>query len=431
MTDPSPITGADRSTAGGRRPVKDAAARRVRGLAGIVAAAAVLVAAGCSSSPSSSSNPPGGGTATKVVHGDTVPVVGDLGPTSFTTRGPFAVGVSTLTLPSDGAPVEVWYPATHASAKATPVTYNVTSWLPAALQSLIPASFTTATYATDAYRGVPVAGGRFPLTVFTHGYSGFRDQSTFLTTWLASWGFVVAAPDLLDNDLTAVLSGKQSTGDSADLTEIQDTISLMATENGQSTSPFDGHLDLGRVAAVGHSLGGAASEAVAAADPRVTTFIGMAGATVGAFGQASSGPASEVPDKPGMLMVGTSDHVVEPAGITRAFHAMATPKRLVTFKGFGHLLFSDICQIAPGKGGLLALADQVHVQVPANLRPLATDGCLAPDTPVTKGWPAVRQTVTAQLRHVFGFDASAAGLTGLPAAYPGVVATSLAVGTSS
>ena len=55
--------------------------------------------------------------------------------------------------------------------------------------------------------GVPVATGRYPLVVFSHGYAGFRDQSTFLTAFLASWGFVVAAPDHYSRDLTEVLGG--------------------------------------------------------------------------------------------------------------------------------------------------------------------------------------------------------------------------------
>ncbi|MGH9079986.1 MAG: alpha/beta hydrolase family protein [Acidimicrobiales bacterium] len=423
MTRPSPVAH-PRPLAAKDRPSSPIAGGQARRLAFAAIAVLVLLAAGCSSS--STSNAPTVG----VVHGDTVPVVSDLGPTSFTGPGPFAAGVKTLTLPSDGASVEVWYPAPHSAEKGSPASYNVKSWLPSSLQSLFPPNFNAATYITGAFRDAPVESGRFPLVVFAHGYSGFRDQSTFLTTRLASWGFVVAAPDLLDNDLTAVLSGQRSTSDAADLAELQDTITLMSTENGQSTSPFHDHLDLTRIAAVGHSLGGAASEAVAAADPQVTTFIGMAGATVGAFGQTASGPAAEVPQKPGMLMVGTADHVADPTGIARAFHAMVTPKRLVTFQGFGHLLFSDICEIAPGKGGLLALADQVHLTVPPSLKVLATDGCFRPDSPVKKGWPAVRQTVTAQLRHVFGFDSSLAGLTGLSAAFPGVVATNVAVGTN-
>lgn len=386
--------------------------------------ASALLAASCSSSSSATAS----SSMTHVVAGDTVPVVSNLGPRSFTTEGPFAAGVTTLQLASDGADVDVWYPVPRSAAKGEPATYSVTSWLPPSLRSLFPPNYSAATFTTGAFRDAPVAAGRFPLVVFVHGYAGFRDQSTFLTTWLASWGFVVAAPDLVDNDLTAVLSGTHASDDTADLAEIESTVSLMSSEDNVASGSLRGHVDLERLAVVGHSLGGAAAEAVAAADPRVTTFIGMAGATVGAFGQTATGPGSRVPQKPGMLMVGTNDHVADPTGIVRAFHDMVAPKRLVTFRGFGHLLFSDICAIAPGQGGLLALADQAHLAVPASLRTLATDGCLSPDTPVEKGWPAVRQAVVAQLRHVFGFDVSLAGLTGLTAAFPGVVQTNVAVG---
>jgi dienelactone hydrolase len=352
--------------------------------------------------------------------------VSNLGPKSFTGPGPFAAGETTFKLPSDGASVEVWYPATRASVKGVPeATYNVVDWLPESLKPLFPPTFTEAVYATGAYRDVPVAPGRFPLVEFTHGYSGYRDQSTFLTSRLATWGFVVEAPDLLDNDLTAILSGKGGGAITDDVTEVEDSITFIGEQNASSSSILAGHVDMHRVAAIGHSLGGAVSEAVAEADAKVTTFIGMAGATVGSFGAQSSGPASKVPTSPGMLMGGISDQIVSPAGIVRAFDAMKRPKRLVTLRGFGHLLFADICQIAPGKGGLLALAAQVHLTVPPQLSKLATDGCLAPDTPVTDGWPVVRQVVVAQLRHVFGFDSSVAALSGLGSAFPRAVSQNL------
>jgi dienelactone hydrolase len=393
---------------------------------------AVLIAAGLVTSGCSSSTSPSTQSATVVIHGDTVPTVATLGPTSFTGPGPYASGEATLSLHAGGPLVEVWYPATPASVKGhADATYNVESWLPPALQKLIPADFTGAVYKTGAYRGVPVAAGRFPMVMFTHGYSGFRDQSTFLTSRLATWGFVVAAPDLPDNDLTAVLSGSSSQGIGADIAEQQQTITLMANENGDSAGMFGGHIDTGRVAAIGHSLGGAVSEGLAAADPRVTTFIGMAGATVGSFGQSTSGPASEVPNKPGMLMVGTADQVASPASIAKAFTSMTTPKRLVTLHNFGHLVFADICEIGAGQGGLLAIANEVHITIPPSLKKLASDGCAAPDTPVTQGWPVVRQAVTAQLRHVFGFDASLAGLAGLKSAFPGTVVQNVYVGSSS
>jgi predicted dienelactone hydrolase len=359
---------------------------------------------------------------THVVDGDTVPVVHHVGPTTFTTPGPFAVGETTLTLPTDGAPVEVWYPATHANvAGQTEATYNVADWLPPALQKLIPAGFSV-TSPSGGHRGVAVAPGRFPLVVFSHGYAGFRDQSAFVTSFLATWGFVVAAPDHYSRDLTEILGGP--TGATAKTTDVQDleaTISLMGHQNASAGSPFHGHVDTKKVGAFGHSAGGVAVEALAAVDPKVATFIGLAGATVGLPGNATHGSGSTVPHQPGLLMSGTADTVVPTAGIVAAYDKMHSPKRLILIKGAGHLVFADICEIGAGQGGLLAIANALKVPIPASLKPLATDGCDAPDLPVTQSWPVARQAVTAQLRHVFGLDPSAAGLTGLTAAYPNVV----------
>lgn len=390
-------------------------------LRGAAAAAALTVLAGLLLAA-----PPAGAAAvagTKVVQGDTVPTVARLGPRSFTAPGPFGVGETTLTLPTDSAPVEVWYPATKQSVAGKPVaTYDIVNWLPASLQKLIPAGFSVS-YPSGGVTGVPVAPGRYPLVVFSHGYAGFRDQSTFLTARLASWGFVVAAPDHFSRDLTEVLGGPTAaTAKTTDVQDLKATIALMRANNASSTSPFSHHLDLRHIGAVGHSAGGAAVEALAATDPQVTTFIGMAGATVGAFAATKSGPDSIVPHQPGMLLSGTSDHVVSTASIAKAYGKLRAPKRLILLHGAGHLVFADLCEIGSGQGGLLSIAGVLHVPVPASLKPLATDGCSAPDLAPPLAWPVIRQAVTAQLRYVFGFDASRAGLTGLVAAYPTVVA---------
>jgi predicted dienelactone hydrolase len=393
--------------------------RRPRGpaLAATVLSAVATVATFAVATPAASGAPPAG---THVVHGDTVPVVAHVHATSFATSGPLGVGETTLNLPTDGAPVEVWYPATQASVAGKPIAnYDVSSWLPPALQKLIPAGFSV-TYPSGGVRDVAVAPGRYPLVVFSHGYAGFRDQSAFLTASLASWGFVVAAPDHYSRDLTEVLGGP--TGATAKTTDVQDleaTIALMAHQNASAQSPFHGHVDASRVGAVGHSAGGEAVEALAAADPKVTTFVGLAGATVGALGKAKG---ATVPHQPGMLMSGTADTVVPDTGMIASYGHMHAPKRLVLLKGAGHLVFADICEIGSGSGGLLSIAQALKVPIPASLKPLATDGCDAPDLPPPDGWPVVRQAVTAQLRHVFGFDASNAGLSGLAAAYPNVVA---------
>jgi len=369
---------------------------------------------------SASAAPPNG---THLVHGITVANVSDLGPRSFTGPGPLGVGETTLTLPTDSAPVEVWYPATRKSVAGRPQgSYNVADWLPSSLKKLVPAGFAV-TYPSGGVRGVGVAPGTYPLVVFSHGYAGFRDQSTFLTARLASWGFVVAAPDHFSRDLTEVLGGPTgATEKTTDVEDLEATIALMTKQNAEATSPFRGHVDTSLIGAVGHSAGGAAVEALAATDPHVTTFIGLAGATVGSFGQTKTGPGAVVPRQPGMLMSGTADQVVNPLTIVAAYHRLRTPKRLILIKGAGHLVFADICEIGSGQGGLLSIAAAIHVPVPASLKPLATDGCSAPDLPPPEGWPVIRQAVIAQLRHVFGFDASTRGLTGLRAAFANVVA---------
>jgi predicted dienelactone hydrolase len=407
-----------------------------RGTRGVTAAvrsgvviAALMVLAGMTAGPASigaqaagaeqSSAAPG----TTVMQGDTVPTVAHVGPKSFTKPGPLGVGETTLTLPTDSAPVEVWYPATKKSVTGKPVaTYDIANWLPASLQKLIPAGYSVA-YPSGGVRGVPVAPGRYPLVVFSHGYAGFRDQSTFLTARLASWGFVVAAPDHFSRDLTEVLGGPTAaTAKTTDVADLKATIALMKAQNASATSPFHRHVDAGKIGAVGHSAGGAAVEALAATDPQVTTFIGMAGATVGAFGQATSGADSIVPHQPGLLMSGTSDHVVSDTSMIKAYGKLHAPKRLILLRGAGHLVFADLCEIGSSQGGLLSIAAVLHVPVPASLVPLASDGCSAPDLSPPLAWPVIRQAVTAQLRHAFGFDATQAGLTGLAGAYPTVVA---------
>ncbi len=345
---------------------------------------------------------------------------------SFTQPGPFGVGEATLSLPTNGAPVEVWYPATKAGvATGTEASYDVADWLPPALKKLVPPGFSV-TYPSGGVRGVAVAPGRFPLVVFSHGYAGFRDQSTFLTARLASWGFVVAAPDHLSRDLTEVLGGGTGPKKTTDVEDLRATIALMGKENATPSSALHGHVDTSLVGAVGHSAGGAAVEALAAVDPRVTTFVGMAGATVGSFGQKASGPGAIVPHQPGLLMAGTADQVVNPRSMVAAYGKMRSPKRLILLRGAGHLVFAEVCEVGAGQGGLLAIAAALHVPVPASLMPLATDGCKAPDVPPPTEWPVIWQAVTAQFRHAFGFDRSTAGLSGIAAAFPQQVSVSRA-----
>ncbi len=97
--------------------------------------------------------------------------------------GPWAVGRTTALVDDDRGgqlTVDVWYPATEAP-EPTPYSPTIFTGL--------------------AQHGAPRADGTFPLVAFSHGNSGIRWQSYFVTEWLASHGFVVVAPDHPNNTL--------------------------------------------------------------------------------------------------------------------------------------------------------------------------------------------------------------------------------------
>ena len=130
-------------------------------------------------------------------------------------------------------------------------TYDLRSFLPSAVTRRLGPSIHPYVQ-TVANRDVAVGapGERFPLVVFSHGNAGFRDQSTFLMTWLASWGIVVAAPDHPSRDLARVLnpSSGRAPGDAGDL---RATIDLMRRENARVGGPFKDRVDVSKIAAVG------------------------------------------------------------------------------------------------------------------------------------------------------------------------------------
>jgi dienelactone hydrolase len=367
-----------------------------------------------------------GGVETAGGTGDAVPVVGSPSPTSFVPVGPFGVGETTLSLPSNGAPVEVWYPAPADSAHGTPATIDLKGYLPASVRPLF-AKLGAVIEQTDGIRGLPIAQGTFPLVVFSHGFLGFRTQSASLTSHLASWGFVVAAPEHLDRNLTAVLKEFLSTGTvnesgtSNDVADLEATISLMGSEDQRSTSPFYRHLDMGRIGALGHSAGGSAVEKLAVADSKVKVFVGLAGASYGSFGQTSSGDGASAPLQPGMLMYGERDRVVSPGTIKNAYNQMHQPKRLIGLTGAGHLVFTDICSLGSGQGGLVAIGLRAGLALPALITLEGTDGCSLSDVAPVAQRPVIDQSVVAELRWALGYDQTQGGLDGLMGAFPGLV----------
>lgn len=373
--------------------------RRSFPLIAFMAALIVMLVAGCSSSSSSSSSSPSADASSTTAPGRPVAV--------YAKAGPYASGVTTLTI--GDRQTEVWYPvAKRDTVGKTKDVYEIAKWLPQGLQDLVASKGVKAPFETDAYRDVPVSTkGPFPTVVFAHGFGGYRDQSTFLTTHLASWGFVVVSPDFLERGLGAQLGAPPATPRTeADV--IGASLAALRAESAASDTVLSASVDpKADIAITGHSAGGRTAITYGA-QPDVITYIPLAGAA-GAFRDQ---PAATPPQgKSSLYVAGANDTVIPPAGIESYFETVPTPKRLVVIDGVGHLnAMSDICEIGTGGGGVVKLAQDAGLPVPENLARLGTDGCFEPNTPSREVWPITRHFEVAQLRWAFGIDKQPVGL---------------------
>ena len=327
----------------------------------------------------------------------------------YTEAGPYPVGVTTLELAA-GNKVEVWYPAVEGTTGAE--FYDTRDFVPPAIKALLTADV-PARYDYTAGRDAAVADGMFPVVLFSHGYSGIRLQSTFLTAHLASWGMVVAAPDHWSRDLFHVLSAPVGDRDSA-TGELLGALDLVTSGNDDPASLLMGHVDVSRVIALGHSAGGGTIVS-AAKDDRVDGYISMASGVIGMGGAnaTTTAPPTFV-NKPSFFIAGSVDAVVPVDTVTRpSFDAVPGPSRLWVIDGVGHNGFDDFCTFGNGSGIIgVALASGLGPLLDAQpqLKTLGQDGCIAPAQPVDLGFPIIKHAVTAQLRYWFGDDASPVGL---------------------
>lgn len=162
---------------------------------------------------------------------------------------PYAIGVRTITVAGAGGrdlPTEVWYPIA-AGTKGAHAKY---------LLDQVPSPY-------GAIRDAKPLTGNLPLVVFSHGNGGVREQSVFLTEWLARHGYVVASPEHVGNSF---LSMKQEQTAVMTLWRPQDVtavIDTMLTPGKDDPAFLQGLADPERVGVTGHSFGGYTSLAVA------------------------------------------------------------------------------------------------------------------------------------------------------------------------
>jgi dienelactone hydrolase len=264
--------------------------------------------------------------------------------------------------------------------------------------------------------------------LFSHGFGGFPEYDAGHLSHLASWGFVVAAPDHTSRDLAAVATGTVGAGDD-DVVDLRETLELLRTEAAEG-GRFAGAVDFDRIAAEGHSAGGGAA-AELLDDPEIDTFIGQA--PVPPFVLRSSEEVDQAalsagyadtapPQKPSMIVTGDRDGIVEVAGVDTLYAWLAPPKRYAVLANAGHNAFLDICEPIRAQGGLSQFLDTFPPA--AVLVRLGEDGCTDGYADPAATYRVVDHLTVAQLRWVFGLDPSDASLTAeyLDALFPGALA---------
>lgn len=239
-------------------------------------------------------------------------------------RGQFGVGVTTLsmvdasrpTAASGGAPaqqerkldVEVWYPATAATAE-------------------------------DRGAAFDRSGAPYPLIIFAHGLSAFARQSVEYTTQLASHGYVVAAPAFPQSRIDAP-GGPRLAAVLDQPADVSFVIDQLLKLNRATDGMFAGGIDEDRIGMTGHSLGGLTTMLMAHGPQRDARIKAIA--PISPVGCLLGGSLVGDASVPTMLIGGSIERIVEPATTRRVYDDARPPRYYAEIVGADHARFADI-----------------------------------------------------------------------------------------
>ncbi len=249
---------------------------------------------------------------------------------SVARRGPHAAGVATLSVPDPenagrSLATDVWYPAVDGPGEDADHPFGQRH---------------------HAREGLAAAPGPSPVLFFSHGSSGMRRQSTFLTTHLASWGFTVIAPDHAGNtfeEMAAITSEDERQRVHLEVRrnrprDLDTAFDAVLAASGPWPS-----LDRERIGAFGHSFGGWTALKMPARG-RVRAVCGLAPASEAFVGRRAFEP-DELPlhdSIPALIVAGIDDVLVDlETSVQPLFDRLAAPRSLVGIEAADHFHFCD------------------------------------------------------------------------------------------
>lgn len=326
-------------------------------------------------------------TATPTTTAPTTTAAAMLEPLELIGDGPYDVGIETITIDAETErplTVDVWFPLAD-GATGDPAVYTFVTG--DAFESANALAVTREAIAAD---------GPHPLVIYSHGSGGLRYIHSDYTEFLASHGYVVAAPDHTGNTAVEQFLETEDDGQKIASDRPNDVIAVidaMTDASLEATTGLADHVDADRIAVTGHSFGGFTTYAVVSGfeneigsslgDERVDAIIPIAPA-VGS-GEEDSLLTDErlaAVDVPALVIVGTDDKTtpVDP-NVERAWaETSSSPHYRLELVAAEHQSFTDVCDyLTAAEAG-----QEISAPVLAVIEDNAQAGCAEGDMPIDR-----------------------------------------------